>query len=130
MWDLASVTSWNMFSFYLLIAIPCSMFAAVELLLPLSSSDDTDWETHFFQVRNWFFGVVCLFSIIASMTTYFLNNLPLTHPYRIIQVTVTGIAITGFFTRSRKVHIWISFIYLAVLVVGQTLFRLTPGLSS
>ena len=47
LWDLSNITSWNMFSFYLLIAIPCSMFAAVELLLPLSSDADTDWEAHF-----------------------------------------------------------------------------------
>ena len=130
LWDLSNITSWNMFSFYLLIAIPCSMFAAVELLLPLSSDANTDWEAHFFQVRNWFFGAVCLFSIIAAMTTYFLNNVPLTHPYRIIQVTVTATAIAGFFTRSTRAHTWISSIYLAVLVIGQTLFRLNPGLSA
>ena len=130
MWDLSEVTSWNMFSFYLVIAIPCSMFAAVELLLPLNSGDHTDWEAHFFTVRNWFLGAICLFSIVAIMTTYYLGNVPLTHPYRIIQLTVTVTAIAGFFTRSGKAHIWIGSIYFGVLLIGQILFRLNPGLSS
>lgn len=130
MWDLVGVASWNQFSFYLVIAIPCSLFAAVELLVPLSSGDDTDWEAHYFTVRNLFLGMICTISILAMMTTYYLIDVPLIHPYRIVQLTMTVTVILGFFTRSRNAHIWISSVYLGVLLVGQILFRFAPGLNS
>lgn len=96
----------------------------------LSSGDDTDWEAHFFKVRNWFIGTICVISIIAVMASYYLNNVPLTHPYRVNQAIVTVTAIMGFFTRSTSAHIWIGFLYLAISVLGQAIFRLYPALSS
>ena len=129
LWDLANVESWNQLSFFLVIALPCSLFAAIELLMPLGSEADTDWESHYFDVRNWFLGAVCMFSIVAVLTSYILNDVPLTHPYRIVQGIVTVAAIIGFFTQSKIAHTWISSIYLGVLLTGQILFRLAPGLS-
>ena len=89
-----------------------------------------DWESHYFKVRNWFLGAICTFAIVAILTTYYLNDVPLTHPYRIVQGLILTVAITGFFTQNRRAHIWISSVYLGILLTCQILFRLTPGLSS
>jgi len=129
LWDLTAVGTWNQLYFSLIIAIPCSLFGATELLLPLGSNPDTDWETHFFSVRKWFFGVVCIFTILATLETHILLDVPLTHPYRIVQLTVLVAAATGFLVKSQRSHLWISVIYLGTLLVGQVLFRLQPGLS-
>ena len=129
LWDLTAVETWNQLYFSLIIAIPCSLFGATELLLPLGSSPSTDWQSHFFSVRRWFFGVVCIFTVLATLETHILLNVPLTHPYRIVQATALGMAVTGFLVKSTRLHLWISAIYLGVLLVGQVLFRLYPGLS-
>ena len=129
LWDLNAVAVWNQFHFYLLVAIPCTLFAATELLLPLASSANTDWQSHFFSVRKWFFGVLFVFSVIATLETYVFLNVSLTHPYRVMQVALAAVVVTGFFVKNAKTHVWLSVIYFCGLLVGQFLFRFLPGLS-
>lgn len=129
LWDLNTVDVWNQFYFYLLVAIPCSLFAATELLLPLASSAKTDWQSHFFSVQKWFFGALFVFSVLATLETYVFLDVSLTHPYRLVQVPLAAIVVVGFFAKSAKTHIWLSVIYLCGLLIGQAVFRFLPGLS-
>lgn len=129
LWDLTAVQTWNQLYFSFIIAIPCLLFGATELLLPMANSPDTDWQSHFFSVRKWFFGVLCIFLVFAMFETYILLGLPLTHPYRIIQATTLAATITAFNARSPKTHLWLSVMFLGILMFGQALFRLLPGLS-
>ena len=115
--------------FFMLAAIPCTLFAATELLLPLASSAGTDWQSHLFSVRNWFFGVLFVFSVIATLETYVFLNVSLTHPYRVMQVALAGVVVTGFFVNNARTHVWLSVINFCGLLVGQVLFRFLPGLS-
>jgi hypothetical protein len=129
LWDLHAVDVWNQFYFYLLVAIPCSLFAATELLLPLASNAKTDWQSHFFSVQKWFFGVFFAFSVIAILESYVLLDVSFTHPYRLVQVALSAIVAAGFFANNTKTHVWLSAIYLFGLLIGQVLFRFLPGLS-
>jgi hypothetical protein len=129
LWDLNAVGTWNQFYFYLLVAIPCTLFAATELLLPLASDANADWKSHFFNVRKWFFGVLFVFSVIATLETYIFLNVPLTHPYRVMQVVLAGVVMTGFFVKSARTHVWLGVIYFCGLLVGQVVFRFLPGLT-
>lgn len=129
LWDLHAVANWNQFYFYLLVAIPCSLFAATELIVPLASDANTDWETHFFSVRKWFFGVLFAFSILAMAETYIFLDVPFTHPYRLMQSALTGLIVAGFLVRKARAHVWLGAAYILGLVVGQSLFRFVPGLS-
>ncbi len=129
LWDLTAVGAWNHFYFSLLISIPCGLFVATEFLLPLGSSPDTDWQSHFFSVRKWFLGVICIFTVLATVESHILVDVSLTHPYRIVQLIVLAAAATGFLAKSAKYHLWISVIYLGTLLAGQVWFRFQPGLS-
>lgn len=129
LWDLNAVPVWNQFYFYFLVSLPCSLFAATELLVPLGSSANTDWRAHFFKVRKWFFGVFFVFSICAAVQTYVFLEVPLTHPYRAIQGLLIVIIATGYFVRKARTHIWLGAIFVGVVTVGQVVFRFLPGLS-
>ena len=129
LWDLTAVETWNQLYFSFIIAIPCTLFGATELLMPLGSSPETDWQAHFFSVRKWFFGVICVFLVFALFDTYILLGLSLTHPYRIIQVAGLTIVVVAYTSKSTKIHLWLSVMFLGILIVGQALFRLMPGLS-
>jgi hypothetical protein len=129
LWDLHAVGTWNQIYFYLLVSIPCSLFAATELLLPLASSANTDWRSHFFSVQKWFFGVLFVFSVLGILETYVFLNVSLTHPYRVVQVALTALVVIGFFVKNAKTHVWLSVIYFCGLLFGQVLFRFLPGLS-
>jgi hypothetical protein len=129
-WDMASVPSWTQLSYYLIIFLPCSLFAATELLVPIGAGADTDWKAHFFSVQKWFLGALITFQLVAILANHVLMGVPLTHPYRILQGTIALVMTVGLFTASVRVHAWIAGTFLALLLIGQVLFRLTPGLSS
>jgi hypothetical protein len=129
LWDLTAVGAWNQLFYYLLIAVPCSLFAATELLLPLGSSPDTDWKSHFFSVRRSFFIVFLFFAFLATINTYVFINVSLTHPYRITQAIIMSLVATAIFVKKPKIHLWLSVSVACVLLLGQILFRLLPGLN-
>ncbi len=129
LWDLNTVPDWNQFYFYLLVTIPCSLFAATELLLPQTSSAKTDWRAHFFSIRKWFFGVFFVFAILSAAQTYILLDVPLTHPYRALQGLVIATIVAGYFVENARAHVWLSAIVISSVLVGQVLFRFLPGLS-
>lgn len=128
-WDMHKVLIWNQFHFYLLLAGPCALFAATEILMPSSLTANTDWRAHFFKVQKWFFGIFFGFAVIAAISTFILLEFPLTHPYRAVQGTALILILAGYFTRSDNVQLWLSVAFLCNIVIGQALFRFLPGLA-
>lgn len=130
LWDLAAIGDWNIYQFLFLALYACTMYAMTELLLPAASPPDTDWLAHFKSVRKWFFGMVVVLALLGiSMGWYFLG-VPLLHPYRIIQLSIFSLGIVGWLTPSMVAHRWIVVFCLLIMISGQVLFRLWPGLSS
>ena len=127
MWDLREVTDWNQLSFLAVIGLPCALFGATELLLPHSSPPGIDWQEHFFKVRRWFFAVFCVFALAATLETWVLLDVPLTHPYRIGQLAVLALGVVGFVTERARAHLWVAVATLSVFVLGQSLFRFLPA---
>ena len=128
LWDLHAVESWNQGYFTLIVLIPCSMFAATELLVPMGTTPDTDWRTHYFKVRRWFFAILIVFTLIATFESRVLLDVPLTHPYRINQLAMLVLQIIGFTNANPRIQPWIPGLSIFCLVTGQSLFRLLPGL--
>jgi hypothetical protein len=128
-WDFSATAEWTQFGFTFIIIIPCLLFAATELLVPLGSGPETDWREHFISVRLWFYAVLLGFAVIAILASRVMLDVPLTHPYRIVQSLVTLIVASGLFIRNPAAHTWICLLYLGVLITGQVLFRLFPGLA-
>jgi hypothetical protein len=128
LWDLNTVQVWNQLQFYFLVALPCTLFAATELLLPLGSSANTDWKGHFLSVQKWFFGVFFVFIVLSAMHTYVFLDVPLTHPYRAIQGIAVGILIAGYFAKQARTHVWLSSSLFGLVLISQIMFRFLPGL--
>ena len=128
-WDFSATQEWTQFGFTFILLVPCSLFAATELLVPLGTTPDTDWRTHFFRVRQWFFGVMLIFELLAIASSWIILDVPLNHPYRVTQgLTFLSVA-AGLVATSTRAHIGIGLAFLGALVIGQVLFRLFPGLS-
>jgi hypothetical protein len=130
LWDLNEVTSWNQGYFTLIVLIPCSMFAATELLVPMGTTSETDWRAHFFRVRRWFFAVMILFTLLATFETYLLLGVALTHPYRLMQFGILGLLIVGLVSANPRIHPWLPTLAIASMIVSQVAFRFVPGLAA
>jgi len=129
-WDLGQVEQWTQVYFILLIVIPCAIFAMTELLLPMGSSPETDWQAHFFSIRVWYFRLFLFFIVIATLNTWVFLDTPLTHPYRIAQLLQMALALVGLYSTNLRTHRWLPAISIVALLGGQVMFRLLPGLSS
>jgi hypothetical protein len=128
LWDLKQVQQWTQVSFTLVCLIPCTLFGMTELLLPMASTPESQWEEHFLSVRRWFFRLFVVFVALAVFETWFIMGVPIAHPYRLVQFTELGLGVIGLSTANLRVHRWIVFGGITVLIVGQALFRLLPGL--
>ena len=87
-WDMADVAAWTQPTYYIIVLLPCALFAAIELLMPIGAGAETDWEKHYFSIRPWFFGVLITFQTVATLASYIISDVPLTHPYRIEGQTI------------------------------------------
>ena len=129
-WDMADVTGWTQLTYYIIVLLPCALFAATELLMPIGAGADTDWEKHYFSVRTWFFGVLIIFQTVALFATYIVDDVPLTHPYRVIQASGIAVALVGLLTSRARAHVWLSAAFIVLLMAGQLLYRMGPKLAS
>ena len=129
-WDLGQVEQWTQAYFILLIAIPCGLFAMTELLLPMGSTPETDWQAHFFSIRVWYFRLFLLFVVLATLNSWVFLDTPLTHPYRIAQVLQMALALVALRTTNLRTHRWLPAISIVTLLGSQVMFRLLPGLGS
>lgn len=129
LWDNNVVETWNQAYFALIVLIPCFLFGATELLVPMGATADTDWKAHYFSVRRWFFAMLIVFICLAILDSRILLGVPLTHPYRVVQVLALGLMVVGWLSDRPRLQAWIPISNLAVILVGQALFRLFPGLT-
>jgi hypothetical protein len=129
LWDLSIVPEWNFLFFLLLISIPSVLFATSELLFPMATTAETDWNAHYESVRKWFLSVLALWTALALLETRIFLGVPLTHPYRIVQLSILGLIITGILVPARRAQNWIAGGILSLLIAGQLVFRLLPGLA-
>ena len=128
LWDLSVVPEWNFLFFLLLISLPSVLFATTELLFPMATTAETNWKAHYESVRKWFLSVLAFWSFLALVETRIFIGIPFTHPYRIIQVSILSLMIAGIFLPGKRAQNWIAGAVLFLLVAGQLVFRLLPGL--
>jgi hypothetical protein len=129
LWDLSVVPEWNFVFFLLLISIPSILFAATELLFPMATTAETDWKAHYESVRQWFLSVMAFWTVIALLETRIFLDVPLTHPYRIVQLSIFSLFIAGVFLPGLRAQTWVAGGIFSLLVAGQLVFRLVPGLA-
>ena len=129
LWDLSDVPEWNFVFFLLLISIPSVLFATSELLFPMATTAETDWNAHSDSVRKLLLSVLALWTGLALLETRIFLGVPLTHPYRVMQLTILGLIVAGILFPARRAQNWIAGSILFLLVAGQLVFRLLPGLT-
>lgn len=128
-WDMAAVENWDFLKFLFISLYVCIMYAMTELMLPMASSPETDWPAHFQSVRKWFYSMVMTLVFLGVTLNVYISGVPLVHPYRVMQFTILVLAVSGWITPKPTAHRWIAAMALLVLLAGQIVFRLMPGLS-
>ena len=118
--------SWNFGMFLFSLTGPSLVFFSASIINPRDHTDGVDLAAHFFHIRRLFMAVFTVIMLLFTLDGPLFGTEPLLNPLRVVQVSVIGSTVWGFFSKSRSVHRVISlFVLLAVVTV--VIIRYVPG---
>jgi multidrug transporter EmrE-like cation transporter len=126
-WDLHQVEEWTAYGFVTILCFPVLIYLATAILMPQRQAVDTDWREYFVAQRRDFLVLLAIFVIASMLLSWVLLDLPLSHPYRLWQASMALLVLSGIFLTGERYHHWLPWIFLAVLIASQVLFRSRPG---
>ena len=126
-WDLHQVEEWTAYGFVTILCFPVLIYLATAILMPQRQAVDTDWREYFVAQRRDFLVLLAIFTIASMLLSWVLLDLPLSHPYRLWQASMALLVLSGIFLTGERYHHWLPWIFLAVLIASQVLFRSRPG---
>jgi multidrug transporter EmrE-like cation transporter len=126
-WDLHQVEEWTAYGFVTILCFPVLIYLATAILMPQRQAIDTDWREYFVAQRRDFLVLLAIFAIASMLLSWALLDLPLSHPYRLWQASMVLLVLSGIFLTGERYHYWLPWIFLAVLIASQVLFRSRPG---
>lgn len=96
---------WNLFTYSLALFIPALLFLQVSSLVGDTPYQVTNWRTHFYSQRKWFFGIQVIAGALASIVwTGFIPASAARLIPALSYAFLTVLAIVGFFSENPRVH--------------------------
>ena len=111
MWDLHDRASWTFLTFL------------------RTATEPTDWESHFFAVRRWFFAFMAGIVVWGIFVTWIVGNVSLSHPYRVAQLGRLVFFAVGITSVNKRLHVWLPVAYTLYFVSTTLMFRILPTLT-
>jgi len=125
-WDLRDVV-WNLGHFSLWITYVSVLYLVV-LTLTKTSSPELNWEEVYFLRSRRIFSLFAIAGIFAVLLTWIMLDASLLHPYRYIQYSSIAVFILLLTSKRKRFHEVFSVLVIAIVLLGQAIFRLQPGL--
>ena len=117
---------WNIVSFLLALAWPAVLYLQVSGLVTRQPELVTDWRTHFYSQRRWFFGANLCLSLTGTGLTRLLGEDLFTNSFAIPRLVFIVLSILGIATDNEKAHGFIVVGIVIAVVFGYWLPAYTP----
>ncbi len=127
LWDLHNDAPWNLLTFFYTLVGPSLLYLTATSLVPVDRSFSDPWETHFNASRHWIFGFLAAYALWGIGEVYWLFQVSLFHPYRIVQGSLFVLALAGALSRKPRHDRFIVAMLIIVFIGGQLIFRVNPG---
>jgi hypothetical protein len=121
---------WNLLRFMSLLAGPGMLYFLACTLIPDEPSSVGSWHHYFYSVRRQYFFGLCLWSLLQTANTTFLLEMPVFHPFRLVQLFILTMGIAGFVSGSPAVHRIIAIGSWTVAVFTSVILFLPGSLAS
>ena len=125
-WDMRTI-SFNI-ALYIIWIVLVSLMYLCSVALTNRKTDEVPWKEHYYQQKNWFFGVQAATIVAAIFVSFIFFGTSFLHPYRALQLSLLVLAIVLIFSDREKVHEIVSVLFLSLFFVGFSIFRFFPGL--
>ena len=88
----------------MLVSPPGLLYLCATALVSHVPADVQSWEEHFWKIRRRFFGLALAFLLSLVLTSIVMQQVPLLHPLRAMQLVLFGLLTTGLLSHSRRTH--------------------------
>ena len=126
-WAYRDVESWNLATFGIALLPAGILFVCTSTMIPSYASTVASWESHFFEVRRWFFAARSLFVISAGLRTWLLLDRPILESPTPVSGPILLLCIAGFVFPDRRFQGALSVGLFALFFLGVGYFRLIAG---
>jgi hypothetical protein len=113
----ASLEDTNFAQFVLILVSPAILFLQVHTLVTARPDTVTDWRTHFFGVRRWFFAANALLPLANFLALQVVAKQPF-GVQNILLALVLVLSIAGFSSDNQRMHAGMAVLYVSTLIVG------------
>jgi len=123
-WRFRDVETWNLAAFILIMSWPVVLYLQVTSLVTRQPELVTDWRSHFYEQRTWFFGANVLLNIIGLPLAPLLGA---QQSFSMARLVIVALSIVGLATSKQRVHAIIVIGIAITVILGYWLPSYTPA---
>ena len=102
---------WNLLSFLLITIVPIVLYLQLDSLVTHHPREITDWKTHYYSERRWFFGLNIFIAILAFYHMAFIGHPEPANLIGVLWVSIVLIfSIVGFRSEQHNTHMVIAIV--------------------
>ena len=125
-WALRDV-GWTLPLFLLALLGPSIKYFMSCTLVPENPAEVQSWREYYFNIRTRFFGGLTFLLIVQPVGAYVFFGIPWNDPLRIADALFLGLAITGWVSKSPRVHGTLAVIQAGLIILMIATFASQPG---
>ncbi len=127
LWDLHDDAPWNLFTFFYTLAGPGLLYLMTTFAVPNDRPASQSWEDHFVSTRPWIFGLTAAYALWGIGEVYWVFEVAMFHPYRIVQVLLFLVCVIAASRPSSRMDRIAVTLLLIIFLGSQLIFRINPG---
>lgn len=121
---------WTFLTFTINLAGPGMIYFLSCTLVPDDAKDVDSWRDHYFSVRRLYFGGLCAWSVLMSINSSLILEVPLLDRSRIIPAGLMLVGVSGLATDKSRNHAYILVGALLVLLIAVVILMRPGALSA
>ena len=126
-WSVKEYEDWNLFTFSLWLVPFGFLYLQATALVTTHPGDIKDWQSHFYEIRPWFFAMNFFYMLTLYSSTTIFGTFPFAHPVGIPTLLILTVSIVGYFSESHKVQAAIIIIVFLNTFLGWGVLLYNPS---
>jgi hypothetical protein len=125
-WSFRSIT-WTFPTYLLALVGPGLVYFLAATLVPADPTEVDSWKDFYFGVRRRYFLGIIIWAVAIATTTTVLVEMPLFHPFRLVQLGVLAFGVVGATFASHRVQAGLALVSLVLPAIAALTVLLRPG---
>ena len=118
---------WTLGRFALILTLPTALYVLASILSPDDPAQVESWRKYYYSVRVRIFVAAIAYSVVILMVSTFVLEMPILHPFRLVQLLFLGASIAGALSDRPAVHTGLASLYIAGFVILVARSFAAPG---